>query len=187
MFTAFPLLAIPVFFYNLFALTKLLGVSKAMASESANSTLTSQLMSIPMPGGAHWVIAWGDVFILLSLILLFFELIRSTHTDKVAIINHSLSLILFIVCLVEFLLMPGFATSTFFLISTMTLLDVLAGFIVTIVSARKDFEFTGARRSSASAEGREQQGHRDHVDGADEELCDRGHGLGPVLRSLPSP
>ncbi len=143
MFTAFPLLAIPVVIYNLFALTKVLGVAKAMASESAGQALTSQLMSIPMPGGSHWVVAWGDVLILVSLIFLFFELIRSTHTDKVAIINHSLSLILFIVCLVEFLLMPGFATSTFFLIMVMTLLDVLAGFIVTIVSARKDFEFSG--------------------------------------------
>ena len=50
-------------------------------------------------------------------------------------------LILFVVCLVEFLLIKGFATSTFFLIVTMVMLDVLAGFIVTIISARKDLEF----------------------------------------------
>ena len=39
------------------------------------------------------------------------------------------------------LLFPVFATSTFFLILTMVMLDVLAGFIVTIISARKDLEF----------------------------------------------
>ena len=50
-------------------------------------------------------------------------------------------MILFVVCLVEFLLIKGFATSTFFLIVTMVMLDVLAGFIVTIISARKDLEF----------------------------------------------
>ena len=52
-----------------------------------------------------------------------------------------LSMILFVICLVEFLLIKGFATSTFFLIVTMVMLDVLAGFIVTIISARKDLEF----------------------------------------------
>ena len=49
-------------------------------------------------------------------------------------------MVLFIVVLVEFLLIRGFATSTFFLIVVMILLDVLAGFIVTIISSRKDFD-----------------------------------------------
>jgi len=34
---------------------------------------------------------------------------------------------------------PNFATSAFFIIMVMTLLDVLAGVVVTIVSARRDF------------------------------------------------
>ena len=64
-------------------------------------------------------------------------------SQKVAIVNHALSLIVFVVCLVEFLLIRGFATSTFFLILTMVMLDVLAGFIVTIIAARKDMDFGG--------------------------------------------
>ena len=48
-------------------------------------------------------------------------------------------MMLFIVCLVQFLLLPNFATSAFFIIMVMTLLDVLAGVVVTIVSARRDF------------------------------------------------
>ena len=64
---------------------------------------------------------------------------KSTSTGTSSILNHAVSMILFIVCLVEFLLMPNFATSTFFIIMSMTLLDVLAGVIVTIVSARRDF------------------------------------------------
>jgi hypothetical protein len=50
-------------------------------------------------------------------------------------------MILFVICLVEFLLLRGFATSTFFLIVAMVMLDVLAGFIVTIIAARKDLDF----------------------------------------------
>jgi hypothetical protein len=45
--------------------------------------------------------------------------------------------------MVEFLLHPAFATSAFFLIMIMSLLDVLAGVVVTIVSARRDVEFAG--------------------------------------------
>ena len=69
---------------------------------------------------------------------------KSTSSQRIAIINHALSMILFIGVLVEFLLLPGFATSTFFLIVIMILLDVLAGFIVTIIASRKDFDFGGA-------------------------------------------
>jgi hypothetical protein len=49
--------------------------------------------------------------------------------------------LVFIICLVEFLLHPAFATSVFFLIMIMSLLDVLAGVVVTIVSARRDVDF----------------------------------------------
>jgi len=37
----------------------------------------------------------------------------------------------------------AFATSAFFLLTAMVLLDVLAGFIVTIVASRRDIEFGG--------------------------------------------
>jgi hypothetical protein len=96
-----------------------------------------------MTSGAEWPVSLGDLLIAASLVVLFIELLKSTTSRKVAIINHSLSMVLFIGCLVEFLLSPAFATSTFFLITLMVLLDVLAGFIVTIVSARRDLDFGG--------------------------------------------
>jgi len=52
-------------------------------------------------------------------------------------------MLVFIICLVEFLLHPAFATSVFFVILVMALLDVLAGVVVTIISARRDVEFAG--------------------------------------------
>ena len=137
MFIALPLLAIPVVLYNLIAVAKMAGG----AATSTNAELTHTLFSIPMASGASWSLTSGDLLILLSLFMLFFELLKATTSRRVAIVNHSLSMIVFIVCLVEFLLVPAFATSVFFLITMMTLLDVLAGFIVTIITARKDFDF----------------------------------------------
>ena len=139
MLIALPLLVIPVILYNIVVLSGLGGGGLAAADEA----LRQSLFSIPMASGASWNVGIGDLILFLSLILLFFELLKSTSSQKVAIVNHALSMILFVICLVEFLLVRGFATSTFFLIVTMVMLDVLAGFIVTIIAARKDLDFGG--------------------------------------------
>lgn len=141
MLIALPLLVIPVVLYNIVVLSGLGDSGMAGGLVAADDALRQSLFSIPMASGASWNIGIGDLILFLSLILLFFELLKSTSSQKVAIINHALSMILFVVCLIQFLLIRGFATSTFFLITTMVLLDVLAGFIVTIIAARKDFDF----------------------------------------------
>ena len=138
MLIAVPLLFIPVVLYAIVILSGVVGTGGVAAAEQA---LRDPLFSIPMVSGTAWTIGVGDLILFLSLILLFFELLKSTSSQKVAIVNHALSMILFVICLVAFLLMKGFATSTFFLILTMVMLDVLAGFIVTIISARKDLDF----------------------------------------------
>jgi len=134
MFAATPLLLLPVLFYNFLALTYGFGATDAGVRMSA------QVFSLPMASGGRWSVGMGDLIIFLSLVILFIELLKSTTSRRIAIINHSLSMILFIICLIEFLLFKAFATSTFFLLTSMVLLDVLAGFIVTIVAARREID-----------------------------------------------
>jgi hypothetical protein len=141
MLIAIPLLIIPVILYNIVVLFQATGQGGMAAADAA---LREPMFSIPMTSGANWDVGVGDLILFLALILLFFELLKSTSSQKVAIVNHALSLIVFVLCLVEFLLIRGFATSTFFLILAMVMLDVLAGFIVTIIAARKDLDFGGA-------------------------------------------
>ena len=140
MLIALPLLAIPVAIYAIVILT---GVGGTAGVAGAEQALRDPVFTIPMVSGDGWTIGSGDIILFLALILLFFELLKSTSSQKVAIVNHALSMILFVACLVAFLLIKGFATTTFFLILTMVMLDVLAGFIVTIISARKDLDFGG--------------------------------------------
>ncbi|WP_339930985.1 hypothetical protein [uncultured Brevundimonas sp.] len=140
MLIALPLLLIPVVIYNIVVLSGMMGSSGAL---QADAVLRDPIFSIPMTSGANWDVGVGDLILFMALIMLFFELLKSTSSQKVAIINHALSMILFVACLVEFLLIKGFATSTFFLIVVMVMLDVLAGFIVTIIAARKDLDFGG--------------------------------------------
>lgn len=137
MFAAFPLLLLPVLLYNLIVVTLAGGFQAVTAAARINETV----VVIPMTSRIDWPVSLGDMILAVSLVVLFIELLKSTTSRRVAIINHSLSMILFIVCLVEFLLAPPFATSTFFLLTLMVLLDVLAGFIVTIVASRRDIGF----------------------------------------------
>lgn len=130
-----PLMTVPVIIYNILALT-----GQALSSvDEMRVRLDTDFMTVPMASGVDWSITPGHALTSLALVCLFFELIKSTGTGRAAVMNHAFSLILFIICLVQFLLMPAFATSVFFILGTMTLLDVLAGFMVTIASARRDF------------------------------------------------
>lgn len=150
-FGIFPLLVIPVILYNLIALTAGGSVeTTGPAGELIRAgqapiagLLGERFLGLPMISGVEWVLTKGDAIVLLAVTFLFLEILKSTSTGTATIINHGISLLLFIICLVQFLLMPNFATSTFFILMAMTLLDVLAGVIVTIVSARRDFGVDG--------------------------------------------
>lgn len=146
LFSVFPLLVIPVAIYNIMAFStggapvpiETAGEATAMIAPLADQ-LMKPLLSINMISDVQWRLTNGDMLILLALAFLFLEILKSTSTGTATIMNHAVSMVLFIICLIQFLLLQNFATSTFFILTTMTLLDVLAGVVVTIVSARRDF------------------------------------------------
>jgi O-antigen ligase len=100
-------------------------------------------MSVGVISGATWTLTVGDFVTIVTLVLLFVELIKATRTGGSSIVDHALSMILFMVCLVEFLVVRQAATSVFFFILVVTLIDVIAGFSITIRAARRDFGFGG--------------------------------------------
>ena len=136
-FGIFPLLAIPIVIYNLMALTAGGGID-ANGVSSIAMQLSDPVRGTPVFGA--WRVTGGDILIILSMVFFFVEILKSTSTGSSTIANHAVSMLVFIVCLVEFLLAPAFATSVFFLLTLMVLLDVLAGFIVTIIAARRDID-----------------------------------------------
>jgi len=124
----FPLLLIPFAIYNMIAfLTP--GVS-----------WTSPVTTVQMMSGQDWVLTWEDILLAFAIFLLWIELIKSTWAGSRSVMDHVLSMALFIAMLVEFLLVARAATSTFFLLMAIALVDVLAGFIVGMRSARRQVE-----------------------------------------------
>ena len=134
MFGIFPLLILVVIAFNVVVFTG--GV--AFGLEDPQNAFDLTVANLSMMSGDIWRLTLGNVFVIASLVLLFIEIAKATRTDSSSIINHSLSLVVFIVCLLEFIMFGGFGNSTFFFITCMSLLDVIAGFTVTISTARRD-------------------------------------------------
>jgi hypothetical protein len=139
----FPFLLIPVFIYNLFA-AFVGGMVPGTEIPRMLAGVNGAAITVTMISGVRFSLSWGDLLLVFSIIFLFVEVIKSTRTYSPTIINHMASMVLFIFCLIEFLLFPSFGTSTYFLLTMMVLVDALAGMIVTIVSARRDFGIESA-------------------------------------------
>jgi len=122
----FPLFLISFAIYNMIAfLTP--GVS-----------WSDPLFSVSMQSGATWTITFGDGLIGLSLVFLFFEVLKATKVSARSLIDHLLSTVVFIAALVEFLLVREAATSIFAILLMISLIDVLGGWSVSVRSARRD-------------------------------------------------
>ena len=126
-----PLLIIPIAIYNLFAL------GGNVAGHNVQDMLTSPF-SLRMFSGDEWKISFSDFLMLFGVALLFVEVVKATRTTSKEIINHGLSMLVFVAALVEFITLKGFATSTFFFLTLFTLFDVVAGYTISIVAAEHD-------------------------------------------------
>jgi hypothetical protein len=122
----FPLLLIPLAIYNIIAFL--------MPVE-----WTTQAFAISMMSGGVWSVTFSDLLLALGLVFLFLEIFKATRHGTRAIVDHLLSTLLFIAALVEFLLVARAATSTFALLMAMCLVDVAAGFAVSIRAAQRDY------------------------------------------------
>lgn len=122
----FPLLIVALAIYNIF--TFLIPVEWG-----------TEVASIPMVSGGIWRLTLSDVLLASGLLFLFMELFKATRHGQRAIVDHVLSTLVFIAALIEFLLVAGAATSTFALLLLMCLVDVIAGFTISIRTAQRDY------------------------------------------------
>jgi hypothetical protein len=132
----FPLLLIPFAIYNIIAF-----LMPGVAWSSVVST-------VHMMSGVDWTMTTGDVLVALAILLLCGEVMKSSRISRRTIIDHALSLILFLGMLIEFILVKQAATATFFLLLVVGFIDVLGGFAVTSRSAQRDLTVEGVERVS---------------------------------------
>lgn len=130
-----PLMVIAFIMYNVVVL---LGGGSA----ANDYGLRDVIFSLPsVRGDARWSFTTGDLIILVTLLLLFVEIIKATYTSTASLLDHGLSMLVFIACLIEFLLVDKAFTSVFFTVMVATLIDVIAGYTIGIRVARRDIGF----------------------------------------------
>jgi membrane-anchored protein YejM (alkaline phosphatase superfamily) len=127
----FPLLLVPFAIYNIIAFL--------MPGVSWTGTLTT----VHMMSGGDWTMSAGDMLIVVAIVTLFGEMMKSTRIGIRSVVDHGLSLVLFLAMMAEFLLVRQAATSTFFLLLVISFVDVLGGFAVTLRSAQRDLTVEG--------------------------------------------
>ena len=128
----FPLLIIPFAIYNMVAFL-LPGIG-----------WSQEITRFHMVSGAEWTFTPGELLIGLSIVLLFFEMLKATRLSTRTIVDHVLSTLLFVGMIVEFLLVPQAASGTFFLLLVISFVDVAGGFTITIRTAQRDITVESA-------------------------------------------
>ena len=103
--------------------------------------LTRELAGFTLPSGTRFALTMSELLLAISTIVLFFEIMNATSAKSSSILNHGLSMLVFIACFVGFLLIPGFGTGTCLIITLMALVDVVAGYSISILTARRDMTF----------------------------------------------
>lgn len=130
---AIPLLIVP---FLLFFILRMVGVD-------LSASLTGE-PGMTLLSGGNWRFTWGDLLIVITMIVLFVELLKATYTSTASLLDHGLSMLVFVACLVCFLTVEQAASSVFFIIMFATLIDVIAGYTIGIRVARRDIGFGGA-------------------------------------------
>jgi hypothetical protein len=114
-----------------------------VAFAGVGADFAASRFDVNLPSGGAWPIALGDILLAVALGLLFFEVLKATRTGGNSVVDHAFSMIVFVVCLILFLIWDRAATSTFFLLTLMAMIDVIAGFSVTINAARREYSAGG--------------------------------------------
>ena len=111
----FPLLLIPLAIYNIIVFLM------------PDVSFTDPLVKLTLMSGAEWTVTLSDVLLTLAILLLLAEVIKGARPGAKYLTDHLLSLIVFGAAAAEFVLWPKFGSSTYFLMTALSLVDFLSG------------------------------------------------------------
>ena len=128
-FRYIPLMGVVFLIYNLVAWSH---------PDPVNAFWPRILLLLSLPSGASLGISYSMAFISLAMLMLFLELVKSTTASNVVMIEQLFSTLVFIAFLIQFLISPRVAEPTFFALLVISLVEMLAGYIILLKVSRKD-------------------------------------------------
>lgn len=131
-------ISIPLFVYLLMAANALM-----LAGAGDGSMINIIVGQFSTPAGATVIITISDVLIITAVIFLYIETFKATRTSILSIIDHALSLLVFVIFMIELLVVKALGNTTFLILTLTSLMDVVMGFTVTISTAKRDIAFGG--------------------------------------------
>ena len=130
-------------FIPLFGLV-LLGYMGYVSSGGGVGVLDNVVMNGTLTSGEAWTFTMGDAFIVIGVIALYLELFKATRTGQATIVDHTLSMLVFVAYIIMFITVRYAGSSVFFILGLMALVDVIAGFTITIAASRRDLAMESA-------------------------------------------
>ena len=131
---AFPLLLIPLAVVNIIAFL-MPGVS-----------LDAPIYTVPLMSGVSWTITFSDALVAFGILLLLFEAAKTVRPNGKYLTDHLLSFIVFGGATAEFVMLPKFGNSTFFLLTVLAFVDFVSGITLHLRLRR----LIGVRRRAAA-------------------------------------
>lgn len=116
------------------------------ATDSGKLLYNEEIFRLPLlylGENEHWAPTWGSLIILVGVFFLYLELYKATRTSDLSVLDHTFSLIVFVVYFATFMTRPWAGNDLFFIVMSMAFLDVAAGLTITISGARRDFNLGG--------------------------------------------
>jgi hypothetical protein len=89
--------------------------------------LTEPVITLTLVSGVAWPVTLGDVLLALGTVLLLFEVIKGFRPGGKYLTDHLLSLAVFGGAAAEFVMLPQFGSSTYFMLTLLALVDFLSG------------------------------------------------------------
>ena len=114
----FPLLLIPLAIYNILVFL-MPGLS-----------LGAPLVGVPLLSHARWQLTFSDVLLALAMLMVTFEIVKSSRPGAKYLTDHLLSFAVLCGAVAEFLMLSPFATSTFFLLTVLAAVEFVASMTV---------------------------------------------------------
>ena len=129
----FPLFAIILIAYNVLAF---------WGAGSRATILSDNLFTIKLISGASVKLTVETFLIIVGLHILYFNIVKSTRSTVDTMISQALSVTVFLVFVIQFIIVQRAGTPHFLILTVMSLLDVIGGFTVAVSAARRDVSIT---------------------------------------------
>src|SRR5690242_19524701 len=107
--------------------------------------LSGPLIKLTLASHVEWQITLSDILLTVGLLLLLLEIFKGARPGSKYLTDHLLSLIVFGGSAAEFVMLPKFGTSTFFLLSLMAMVDFFGG--IALSTRRAPARSSVARRA----------------------------------------